>query len=484
MSNISELNETFRYPYTEFSSQNCLTTLLNYDLIKIQFILYISKQSFRTIDDENHRFEPNPFNYFPVLYPNEPINKDDIKTFFQNVEDQSFYQILKSFNSDQNLINHFTNTISPNFVKLLYFFIFTNNIAFNSIGINNVFDNEVNVFNVSHKDDKELEFHNISGESKILMHGTSNSNIYSIMKNGIKTMSNTKYETNGKLYGDGIYLSDNLVTILKYCDSDYKCILFFDCKNLNKSKNNYCYVQQENEIILRTICLINININYNFIEIIHNHIRRFTYVPKITKRLEITNNSNLLRLPTNENVAISGDRVTKSKRFQKEILRFSSLFLDQNEKTLVRFNFIDPNDNKTPLMVLVMPNSETDLYKDLIRYNIPGLLLSLWFPGGVDEKHEFPFFPFKMRLVNPMLIDGTGRVTKGGSLCGDQLFKEGWSPLNTIESIIRNFIIAIGTEGSREGPGRVDPDRLGKSYTYEKYLESHNFVAGVHGYTS
>lgn len=42
----------------------------------------------------------------------------------------------------------------------------------------------------------------------------------------------------------------------------------------------------------------------------------------------------------------------------------------------------------------------------------------------------------------------------------------------------------MATEGSREGPGRVDPNRLGMYYSYEDYLRSFSQTAGFHGYTA
>jgi ubiquitin-protein ligase len=85
-----------------------------------------------------------------------------------------------------------------------------------------------------------------------------------------------------------------------------------------------------------------------------------------------------------------------------------------------------------------------------------------------------------MRVVSPMLIDGTGRVTKGGSICMDQLYKNGWSPSCTVETIIRGFANTVGHEGSREGPGRVDPRRLSKFYRYDDYIFSYDQTAGFH----
>jgi ubiquitin-protein ligase len=84
-----------------------------------------------------------------------------------------------------------------------------------------------------------------------------------------------------------------------------------------------------------------------------------------------------------------------------------------------------------------------------------------------------------------MLIDGTIRVTKGGSICADILYSDGWTPQFTIDPVLRNIIISISTaDGSRNGPVKVDPNRLSQNYLYDDYRFSYNEVAGFHGFKS
>jgi ubiquitin-protein ligase len=533
MSDISLINDNFIHSYTEFSNQNSLMTILIVDTAKISFILYIARKAFETIDSDSSRFEPNPLVYFQKIYQDDNTTKEDIAKFFNIVKDEKdFFKMLiscchKGSNTTDTEMIEVLKHITPigiTFIKLLYFFIFTNTIAFNSVNVGEVEkDTKTKVFLVSHGTEKETEFYNIPGKSIILMHGSHISNMYSIMRNGIKSMSNSKYKTNGAVYGEGIYLSDNIHTVMSYGREDKgkinkgkiivddindekeesTCILFFNCKNLNdssnKKSNGYCYVQQENEIILRCILWIDKNTtklgykNYeepekeDLIDKVTNFAKNIKFTPTITAKMEepsstVLADKNLLKLPSSEDFALSGERVIQGKRLVKEVDKFMKMIGVPGENTLIKANFLNPDDMKTPLMVLIKPSPDTELYQDLIKYNIPGLLLSIWFPNGPSAMMEFPFTPLRMRLVSPMLVDGSGLITRGGSICSDQLYSDGWSPANTIESIIRNFATTVATEGARSGGGRVDIDRLGKYYKYSDYQVSYDFVAGVHGW--
>ena len=57
-----------------------------------------------------------------------------------------------------------------------------------------------------------------SGKVCYLYHGSGIDNWYSILRNGIKSMSNTSMMTTGAAYGQGIYMSDNFDTSVSYCN--------------------------------------------------------------------------------------------------------------------------------------------------------------------------------------------------------------------------------------------------------------------------
>lgn len=536
MSDISQINNNFVHSYLDYASQNSLMALLAGDLKKIEFILRIAKDAFITLDSHSNRFEPNPLIYFRHIYPDdrgiETLTKEDIINFFRIVNNiQEFFAIIRrgitsAESSDNDVIQHLCRSI-PNglkFIKLLYFFIFTNSIAFSSIRVEGI-DSKCFLFKISHGEAKENEFYSIDGESKILFHGTSLINLYSIMRNGIKTMSGGKYQSNGAAYGNGIYLTDNFHTAIGYgttsnsryglgstrlssikskssvddsiddgITSESTCILVFNCKRLNRQGGGFCYVQQENEVILRCIFLIDKTMALND-DVVRDTLIAYAtmqsskyippqvYVPTPLSLSSLSISSDLIRINDLSREPRNGDRIIQTKRFIKENERLSALIVE-GDQTIIKMNFLNPDDKHSPLLFLLFPDPDTDLGKDLKRYNIPGIKVALYFPAGTSVSEEYPNVPFKIRVISPKFIDGTGRVTKGGSLCADILYKEGWSPTNTIEKILRNLIVSIATEGSRNGPGRIDPNRLGEEYSYAAYLESFSQTAGFHGYTS
>lgn len=509
MADISVIDPKFVHHYREFSCQNSLMMILVKDIQKISFILKISKKSFDTHSTHSDRFEPNPIKYFPLIYKDDilakPLTLADISNFFrffENMED--FFSFIRTGitspdSTDDQLIAHFLScpALDLNFVKLLYFFIFTNDISFSHVNIDKIYSG-ITLFKTSHGYEKEKEFYDIRTESKILFHGTSISNVYSIMRNGIKSMSGGKFQSNGAAYGSGVYLAHNFETAKGYgierrfssglADmsnlSDDVCVLVFDCKNLNLKGGGFCYVQQENEIILRCIAVFpynNIDSNLpkfltSFATTESNSFRPvISYVPiAASSPVKETVTEPILKMVMERGEPGNDQAVITTTRFKAETERLFKLPLNTDEKTIIKVNFVNPNDKKSPLLILVSPDPDSLLYKDLVDNNIPGILLAVYFTEGYPIKQP------KVRVVSPIFVEGTGRIGLGGSICADVLFSQGWSPANTIEKIVRALIINMAYEGSRNGVGRVDKRRLGKFYTYREYVNSHDFAAKSH----
>ena len=66
--------------------------------------------------------------------------------------------------------------------------------------------------------EREARFQALKAESGSLFawHGSSWGNWHSIVRNGLKNFSNTKYMTAGAAYGKGIYFADDLATSMGY----------------------------------------------------------------------------------------------------------------------------------------------------------------------------------------------------------------------------------------------------------------------------
>ena len=108
------------------------------------------------------------------------------------------------------------NMLGESFV-FLKFTMMTCNIT--KVNSNNfeISESQVRIFKVINSDKKEKQFASKhTGTPKFLYHGSNCENWYSIIRNGLKNMSNTEWMLNGQKYGSGIYCSDSLKTSFDY----------------------------------------------------------------------------------------------------------------------------------------------------------------------------------------------------------------------------------------------------------------------------
>lgn len=541
MAEITEISETFSKNYLEYVAQDSLCTIIAGDLNKIRFIMYTVKRGFQTDIETSSKFHPNPIPYFKHIY-DEELTKEEIKVFIDYMSEHIegflaafFYQGKFRFNRDSEIVAilQTVSSIGIKFVKLLYFFIFTNTISFSSVNIPSLAGKGF-MFLVSHNEMKEKQFYNIENgaDGRILFHGTPVYNMYSIMRNGINVMSGSKFMTSGSVYGSGVYLTHNIDTASTY-GSDAKkstvrqtteydmdenesstCILIFDAKNLNPQGGDYCYVQQENEIILRAIFWCQKTVMRNDRTLADDLIaygRRIRYVPPkeyvfraaspprkqkvndltssisrvtltehdpdISIAPEFNNGSNPpLRIKNMTGNPMNSDVVINSLRFKKEIPKLREE-IERGGFIIKQMNFTVPKDPKSPLLCLIGVTQDSKLQEDLIRYNIPGILVAFHFTDG---QNMYPQAPPKVRVISPIFRRQTGRVTEGGSICTDLLY-DSWSPSVTIRSICIAISDLMSNDGVNE-PGRVDETNLGQEYSYSMYEMSFSRTAQFHGF--
>lgn len=519
MSSIEEVNPLFVKSYELFVAQNSLSTLLSMDTNKINFILFITNMAYKTYTRPDNRMVPDPKVYFPLIY-GEELSDSILTQYFAGMENTlAFFEWIRLFfipgrTNDIELVARMS-TLTPigiNFVRLLYFFIFTNNIAFETINVPDISDKGI-LFKTSHSYDKEKEFYDIPGEQKTLFHGTSIYNMYSMMRNGVKSMSKSKYQTNGNVYGDGIYLADNFSTAHSYGKTDKKddtvdntsrCVLVFEAKNLNPQNGGWCFVQQDNEIILRCIFWISNSLSYMSYPRLESDLSRFSksykftpvveyvFKPASPKTASITaaaTESSIVSIPPGELLTIKDPvgepkmpesvltATASKKRFEKEIMK--AIEPESWTDGILRANFLNPTDPTSPLLVLVNPIEGSPLSKDCEELGYPGILFAIYICA------KYPFEAPGIRVVEPVFKEGTGRVGFGGSLCADILFNGNgqWSPACFILSTLRSIMIEI-CSGGRIGEGRIERLDKTKKYTYATYLASRSNQANLHGWNA
>jgi ubiquitin-conjugating enzyme E2 Q len=90
-------------------------------------------------------------------------------------------------------------------------------------------------------------------------------------------------------------------------------------------------------------------------------------------------------------------------------------------------------------------DEDSNLAKDMLVLNLESIQLELTFP------EQYPFEPPFVRVVSPRFKKQTGFVMNG-ALCMELLTKDGWNPVNDIESVIVSIrsLLVVG-DGRLEG---------------------------------
>ncbi len=154
------------------------------------------------------------------------------------------FNIISTVHTDIALIEQFVN-INQKYGKLLYqflkFIIETKKIETEYTelaikkGINSLIYKQ---FKIKHDTTIENNFTKTSDEFCYLFHGSAVENWHSIIRNGIFNASGTKLMTAGAAYGNGVYLSDNLVINSGYSHG-----------NLDKAAENIKSMQRNDMIV-------------------------------------------------------------------------------------------------------------------------------------------------------------------------------------------------------------------------------------------
>jgi len=61
----------------------------------------------------------------------------------------------------------------------------------------------------------------------------------------------------------------------------------------------------------------------------------------------------------------------------------------------------------------------------------------------------YPMNPPFIRVINPRFVYRTGHVTVGGSISTEMLTNSGWSPANSVESVLVSIRTNLITGGAR-----------------------------------
>jgi len=486
---ITDFNPAFMIDVNNLINLNSLTTLLQMDALKILFILISATEAFNC---SPKRYYPAADFYFPYLF-GENVSNETLKYFFNYIPWEYFIECLKNNYSranckDTDLFDDYRN-LFPDidlcvFYRILYFTIFTNQIGFSENRKN--LDAMTVKFDVTNNLNKETSFESIKKPSKILFHGTSFENMYSIARNGIMSMSKTKFQSNGAVYGCGIYLSSRLYEALCYVGKaaeKHKIVLCYEVKNWNP-KHGTIHVQQEQDVLLKSIIWIKGEItNLSDFEdrIIHS----------LSSEKSFKNNISFQSLSLNEGYSKSCHQnvitvkhpelepkieknVSAPPRVEKEYKR---LVESVGKGDIIRVNFCVPDNKETPLYIEKKIPENVKLYNQASRLGISSIVFGVYLPAN------YPFIKPEIRVIRPIFRRQTGHVTVGGSICVDFLYADSWSTQTTIENCLTSIMNLISEGTSEEdSPGVIDETRIGQEYSYEDYKKSYSATGVAHGW--
>jgi hypothetical protein len=252
-------------------SENCTKEIMNHVIDDLLTTSYLTdKIVFNFLVTTVYTCMKHPqrdeiFKPFPTFFKSSKDLEEKVTFSYSNINellkimefvktDYEMYDKIGKYDYSFLKFVFYTNTMS---LKSDLLFIEDKNI-FNQKKLDNIFDHdEVIAFKVDHDPETENKFRNSSPQ--YLFHGSSISNWYSILMNGLKVYSGTRMQLHGAAHGRGIYLASTMTYSYsygfdKYCTSGLGTYGVFQVLKEKKTylKSGTIYVvPTEGELILR-----------------------------------------------------------------------------------------------------------------------------------------------------------------------------------------------------------------------------------------
>lgn len=387
--------------------------------------------------DKDYKFTLKPFSDINSLkiYPNE----DKIKEFLGNDNYAVLKHSMKMCIYKLKMIRMFSNlqlnkgATEPNLADFQQYSVTGDSI------LEEEFDKKVSLYG-----------------SCFLFHGSNAENWYSIIRNGLKVMSNTKMMLNGAAYGTGIYLSDDLNFSQGYSrDSNNIIVGIFEVigerKDYYKNRNIYV-VNDEKKVRLKyLVCYTNDIIrNINLASMLNEKFSNQIKTQIQNKKANITNIKH-------RRIMKEYADIQKNKEYYENDLGFS-ITACESDITLWLIS------------IKKVPSEELD--NTMKKLGIKEILVEIRFSD------QYPIQPPFVRIISPSFEQRTGHITAGGSLCMEILYgnKGGWNPAVSVETLVMNIIATI-TSGDAKILASSNPN-----YSLENAKNSYVQAGKTHGW--
>lgn len=314
---------------------------------------------------------------------------------------------------------------------------------------------ELTQFSVRNTHQEEDRFKKAK-ETIYLYHGSSADNWYSIMRNGLKVGSKSKYFRNGAAYGNGIYLSDNISLSLGYSAGDKIIVSVYEVigtlAEFKKAANIYV-VPDETKVLLKYIMVFPYSGKYG-------HLGQ-----------GLTNILNHKFKSCIKNDHVAKQQSIHNKRM-KRLMREFKIFSEQEPDELgFRFEVIDDANFNVWQIYIKDFEGNKNIHNDMKELNINEVELEFTF------NENYPFEPPFVRVLSPRFDFKTGHVTLGGSICMELLTNQGWDPTTSISTVVTYVKSAI-----LEGDGRIDRKNYSKKYGINEAKQAFDRMLKTHGW--
>lgn len=310
------------------------------------------------------------------------------------------------------------------------------------------------------------------GNTFYLYHGTKFENAFSIMRNGVKIGSKSKYFMNGAAYGDGIYLSNDINMSLGYSNmslgnqsihskESINMVLFIFEVKKNPAKNNWLksgnifVVDDEDALILRFMMYFNNNTNA----------LNQAIFSAINKKL------NAGAIQVQEKTIMEVEKRNITTIHNKRLMREFSIIKKQDPQMLGFNVLLTEEDNLKQWTIELFRVDNPKLEAQMLKLGIKHVEIEITF------KENYPIEPPFIRVVHPHFKFRSGHITTGGSLCMEMLTNQGWSPTFNVENIITQIKLAIS-----DGNGEIDEAHWNTRYTRAEAVEAFKRVLATHGW--
>lgn len=427
-------SENCKKDFTKHVTNNMLTKQFMNDKMVFNLVALITYSCLKH-PQRNDIFKP-----FPICFNSFSELETKTKYGYKNIKD--LLDIAEKSVTDYELYNK----IGENDYALLKFAFLTNTLNMQSdllftddknmfYNVNNIFDHDnVLLFRVDHDPITDSKFS--QNDPQYLFHGSTLSNWYSIIMNGLKVYSGTKMQLHGAAYGTGVYLSNTLGTsagygVDKYCQSGlcvYGVFQVAQNKETYKKAPTIYVVDKENELILRYLIVTKTiygNVGMKRMGG-NNFVNQQNKMAEIDKYFIETRGHEIKTSQDNYNII-------KIKRISHDVSKIERLCKDKGFKLVCDYG-----------------NTKLFLEKNGVKF-------------GVTYKEDYPMSPPFVWVVKTNKKIESNDLLKNGALFNKKLSYKTWQPTAEIHKIIKGLLDCVTDEDCQE---KINDEKI----SFEEYV--------------